>query len=146
VSSTLTTKTTSAASEATIGTRIPFGSAGGSITVTAVETDVDAGRLFIPPRGRRFFAAQVKSCAGPAEHGLSFAPDYFSVQLADHSTYPGAEGAKQPALPPSVLPPGGCLDGWVTFTIPKNPAPLTVVYNGSRQATWSLPHPSTTRQ
>ena len=121
-----------------VGSPVRLGEAGGSVSVAAVEDDVDPGRLFAPPRGRHYFAAQVKGCAGPTERGVSFAPEYFSVQLADHTVYDGIAGVKKPALSGGTIPAGQCLDGWVTFTIPKGQAAIAVVYDGSRQQRWSL--------
>jgi hypothetical protein len=133
--------TTALPDQFVVGDHVPLGDAGGSVTVQAVETGIDPGRLFAPPRGRQYFAAQVKGCAGPIEHGLTFEADYFSVRLADHTVYNGTEGVKKPALAGGTIPPGGCLDGWVTFTIPKGQPPLAVVYDGSRQVTWILTWP-----
>src|SRR5581483_7790922 len=55
--------------EFVVGDHVPLGDAGGSVTVEAIETGIDPGRLFAPPRGRQYFAAKVKGCAGPTEHG-----------------------------------------------------------------------------
>ena len=114
-----------------VGDRVLVGDAGGSVTVAAVEVDVDVGRLFAQPRGRQYFAAQVEGCAGPSEHGVSFEADYFSVQLADRTVHGGVAGVKKPALAGGTIPAGGCVDGWVTFTIPKGQPPVTVLYDGS---------------
>lgn len=121
-----------------VGDRVPLGEAGGSVRVAAVETGIDAGRLFAPPRGREYVAARVEGCAGPAEHGVSFEPEYFSIRLADHTVFEGAAGAKKPALAGGAIPAGGCLDGWVTFTVPTGRPPIAVIYDGSERVQWSV--------
>ncbi|MEW6155191.1 MAG: hypothetical protein AB1673_14585 [Actinomycetota bacterium] len=127
--------------EFVVGDHVPLGDAGGSVTVQATETGIDPGRLFAPPRGRQYFAAKVKGCAGSTEHDITFEADYFSIRLADHTVYPGAEGVKKPALPGGTIPPGGCLDGWITFTIPTGQPPLAIIYDGSLPVTWTLTRP-----
>src|SRR5581483_5572295 len=124
---------------AAVGEAIGIGAGGGTVSIQAVEDNIDAGRLFAAPRGRRYFAAQVRACAGQSERGVMFEPDYFSVQLADHTVYDAAPvGVKKPELHGGAIPPAGCLEGWVTFAIPKAGVVSTVIYDGSRQVKWSL--------
>jgi len=124
---------------AAVGEAIGIGAGGGTVSVKAVEDNIDAGRLFAAPRGRRYFATQVRACAGATERSVMFEPDYFSVQLADHTVYDAAPvGVKKPELHGGAIPPAGCLEGWVTFAIPKTGVVSTVSYDGSRQVKWSL--------
>jgi hypothetical protein len=120
-----------------VGDTVALG--GGSVAVVAVEDNVDPGRLFAPPRGSRYFAAEVRGCAGPTETGVKFRPEFFSLRLADHTEHDGEQGAKKPALPPGTIPPGGCSDGWITFVIPAHATPDTVIYHGSADVTWTMP-------
>jgi len=122
-----------------LGDRVALGRADGSVRLLAVEGDVDAGRLFGPPRGERYFAVQVEGCAGPTETAVSFRPEYFTVVLADHTVRDAGPGMKKPDLHGDRIPPGRCLDGWVTFAAPRRQAVIAVVYDGSEQVRWSLP-------
>ena len=121
-----------------VGDRVALGVAGGSVGVTAVERHVDAGRLFPPPRGDDYFAAHVEGCAAPTESAVLFKPEYFGVQLADRTVHDAGPGMKKPDLRGGPIPAGRCLDGWVTFAIPKDQNPVAVVYDGSEQIHWAL--------
>jgi hypothetical protein len=128
--------------EAAIKEAVPVGGAGGTVAVTGTDDDVDPGRLFAPPRGRRYFAAEVRGCAGPTERGVMFQPDYFSVQVADHTVYDAERvSVKKPDLHGGPIPPGGCLDGWLTFVVPRSQPALAVIYDGSHRVTWSVTPP-----
>lgn len=122
-----------------VGDTVPLGDAGGSVTVSAVEADVNAGRLFAAGRGKEYFAAEVKGCSGPTERGLSFEPWYFILQMTDKTVYDPGLGIKRPELRGGEVPAGGCLAGWVTFAIPEDAEPAFVVYEGSRQVKWRVP-------
>jgi hypothetical protein len=111
----------------------------GSVTVVAVEDNVDAGRLFAPPRGSRYVAAEVRGCAGPTEAGVAFHAAYFALRLADHTEHDGDPGVKKPALRSDTIHPGGCSDGWVSFVVPIRATASAVVYHGSDDVTWTLP-------
>ena len=115
----------------------------GSVTVVAVEDNVDAGRLFAPPRGSRYTAAEVRGCAGPTEAGVAFHAAYFALRLADHTEHDGDTGVKKPSLRPDTIHPGGCSDGWVSFVVPVRATPSAVVYHGSDDVTWTLGQAST---
>jgi hypothetical protein len=122
-----------------VGDTVPVGS--GSVVVREVEAKVQAGRLFNPPAGRQYFAASVRGCAGPKEDGLEFRPEYFSLQLADHTVHDAGLGMKKPELIGASVPAGGCLGGWVTFTIPEDGQPIFVTYEGSQAVRWAVPPP-----
>jgi hypothetical protein len=124
-----------------LGDKVAMGSDGGSVTVSAVEDDVSAGRLFGPGKGFKYVAAEVKGCSGPHEKGLSFEPGYFLLRLDDGTMRDHGPGAKKPELDGGAVPAGGCLAGWVTFTVPDGALPTGVVYDGSTRTTWTVPIP-----
>ncbi len=122
-----------------VGDVVPAGDEGGSVTVRAVEADVNAGRLFASPKGKQYYAAQVEGCAGPAERGLSFDDSYFLLEMADKTVFDHGLPVKKPDLLGGELPAGGCLDGWVTFVVPDDAEPANVVYDGSNRIKWRIP-------
>lgn len=138
VASPATTGTARTAAAPGVGDRVALGTAGGSVRLMAVEADVDAGRLYAPPRGSQYFAVQVEGCAGPGEAAVAFKPDYFSVELADHTVRDAGPSMKKPDLRGGPIPSGHCLDGWVTFVIPRHQDVVTVVYDGSQSVHWAL--------
>jgi hypothetical protein len=119
-----------------VGETVSIGA--GSVSVVAVEDNVDAGRLFAPPRGDRYVAAQVRGCAGPNEPNVNFHPEYFSLRLGDHTEHDGDRGVKKPSLERGTIPAGSCSAGWVTFVVPARARPIAVVYHGSTDVTWNL--------
>jgi len=132
-----------------VGERVMVGGDGGSVTVSAIEDDVSAGRLFGAGKGFKYVAAEVKGCSGPHEKNLSFSPDYFLLKLDDGTMRDHGPGAKKPELDPGTVPAGKCLSGWVTFTIPDGAYPAAVLYDGSSRLLWTVPlpkgaHPTTT--
>jgi Domain of unknown function (DUF4352) len=122
-----------------VGDAVPVGDAGGSVTVSATEANVSAGRLFAAGAGKDYYAAQVKACSGPDEKGLSFKPQYFMLEMTDKTVHDAGAGVKKPDLIGGQVPAGGCLDGWVTFVIPEKSQPAFVVYDGSEQLKWAIP-------
>src|SRR5439155_8803988 len=132
-----------------VGDKVTVGSDGGSVTVSAVEDNVSAGRLFGAGPGQKYIAAEVKGCSGPHEKNLSFEPAYFMLRLDDGTMRDHGPGAKKPELEGGTVPAGKCLSGWVTFTVPTGAYAKQVLYDGSSRLTWSvaLPkgaHPTTT--
>jgi hypothetical protein len=123
-----------------------MGSDGGSVTVTAMENDVSAGRLFGAGNGFKYIAAEVKGCSGPHEKNLSFEPAYFLLKLDDGTMHDHGAGAKKPELAGATVPAGKCLSGWVTFTVPDGALPTGVVYDGSSRTTWTVPLPKGAKQ
>ena len=119
------------------------------MTVSAVEDNVSAGRLFGAGPGQKYIAAEVKGCSGPHEKNLSFEPAYFMLRLDDGTMRDHGPGAKKPELEGGTVPAGKCLSGWVTFTVPEKSLPTGVVYDGSSRLIWTVPlpkgaHPTTT--
>ena len=134
--------------ELAVGDTIALGDAGGSVSVSATEPHVSAGRLFPAGKGKDYYAAQVKGCSGPTEKGLTFRPGYFTLEMADKTVHDSGPGVKKLDLVGGEVPAGGCLDGWVTFIVPEGgtrgvPAasaqPAYVVYEGSQQVKWAIP-------
>jgi hypothetical protein len=124
-----------------VGDKIKVGSDGGSVTVSAVEDSVSAGRLFGAGEGRKYIAVEVKGCSGPHEKNLTFEPGYFLLRLDDGTVHDPGPGAKKPSLDGGSMPPGKCLSGWVTFTVREGALATAVIYDGSRRLTWTVPPP-----
>jgi hypothetical protein len=124
-----------------VGDKITVGNDGGSVTVSAVEDNVSAGRLFGAGPGQKYVAAEVKGCSGPHEKNLTFDPSYFMVKLDDGTMRDHGPGAKKPELDGGTVPAGKCLSGWVTFTVPDGSIPAAVLYDGSSRLTWAVPPP-----
>ena len=125
----------------TVGDKVAMGSDGGSVTVSAVEDNVSAGRLFGAGQGFKYIAAEVKGCSGPHEQNISFEPAYFLLKLDDGTMHDHGAGAKKPEMEGGTVPAGRCLSGWVTFTVPEGALPTGVVYDGSARTTWTVPIP-----
>ncbi|HEV7862457.1 MAG TPA: hypothetical protein VGR20_07140 [Acidimicrobiia bacterium] len=124
-----------------VGEKVVMGSDGGSVTVSAVEDNVSAGRLFGAGKGFKYIAAEVKGCSGPHEKNILFQPSYFLLRLDDGTMHDHGPGAKKPELVGDTVPAGDCLSGWVTFTVPEGALPTGVVYDGSARTTWTVPIP-----
>jgi hypothetical protein len=129
-----------------VGDKVAMGSDGGSVTVSAVEDDVSAGRLFGAGKGFKYIAAEVKGCSGPHESNITFEPAYFLLKLDDGTMHDHGPGAKKPELEGGTVPAGKCLSGWVTFTVPDGALPTGVVYDGSSRTTWTVPIPKGAKQ
>ena len=124
-----------------VGDKVTVGNDGGSVTVSAVEDNVSAGRLFGAGPGQKYVAAEVKGCSGPHEKNLTFDPGYFVLKLDDGTMRDHGPGAKKPELEGGTVPAGKCLSGWVTFTVPDRSVPGAVFYDGSSRLTWTIPPP-----
>jgi len=124
-----------------VGDIVPAGA--GSVAVLSTDRFGSAGRLFNPPRGREYYAAEVKGCSGRNERGLTFSPGYFLLEMADKTVADPTLGIKRPELRTGEVPAGGCLSGWVTFTIAEAAEPAFVVYDGSERLKWRIPPPAT---
>ena len=129
-----------------VGERVEMGSDGGGVTVSAVEDSVSAGRLFGAGEGQKYVAAEVKGCSGPNEKNITFEPAYFLLRLDDGTVRDSGPGAKKPALEGGKVPPGKCLSGWVTFTVPEGALPAAVIYDGSSRTTWTVPMAKNAKQ
>ena len=129
-----------------VGDKVEMGSDGGSVTVSAVEDNVSAGRLFGAGEGQKFVGAEVKGCSGPNEKNITFEPAYFLLRLDDGTVRDSGPGAKKPSLEGGKVPPGKCLSGWVTFTVPSGALPTAVIYDGSSRTTWTVPLPKNAKQ
>lgn len=122
-----------------VGDKVVMGD--GSVTVSAVEDNVSAGRLFGAGQGFKYIAAEVKGCAGPNEKNITFEPAYFLLKLDDGTIRDPGPGAKKPSLEGGKVPPGKCLSGWVTFVVPDGALATGVLYDGSVRTTWMVPLP-----
>jgi hypothetical protein len=124
-----------------VGEKVKVGSDGGSVTVSAVEDNVSAGRLFGAGEGMKYIAVDVRGCAGPNEQNLTFQPSYFLLRLDDGTVHDPGPGTKKPSLDGGKMPPGKCLSGWVTYTVKDGSLPAAVIYDGSSRLTWTVPLP-----
>jgi len=127
-----------------VGDKVPTGD--GSVTVSAVEDNVSAGRLFGAGKGFKYIAAEVKGCSGPNEKNITFEPAYFLLRLDDGTIRDPGVDAKKPSLEGGTVPPGKCLSGWVTFTVPEGALPTGVIYDGSVRTAWTVPLPKNAKQ
>ena len=124
-----------------VGEKVKVGSDGGSVTVSAVEDNVSAGRLFGAGEGMKYIAVEVRGCAGPNEKNLTFQPSYFLLRLDDGTVHDPGPGTKKPSLDGGKMPPGKCLSGWVTYTVKDGSLPTAVIYDGSTRLIWTVPLP-----
>jgi len=124
-----------------VGDKVKVGSDGGSVTVSAVEDNVSAGRLFGAGEGMKYIAIEVKGCSGPNEKNLTFEPAYFLLRLDDGTVHDPGPGAKKPSLEGGRMPTGKCLSGWVTYTVKEGSLASAVIYDGSSRLTWTVPLP-----
>jgi len=125
----------------TVGDKVLMGDDGGSVTVSAVEDDVSAGRLLSAGKGFKYIAAEVKGCSGPHEKNITFEPAYFLLRLDDGTVHDPGPGIKKPSLDGGTVPTGKCLTGWVTYTVRDGGIPTGVIYDGSVRTTWTVPLP-----
>ena len=124
-----------------LGEKVKVGSDGGSVTVSAVEDNVIAGRLFGAGEGMKYIAVEVRGCSGPNEKNLTFQPSYFLLRLDDGTVHDPGPGVKKPSLDGGKMLPGKCLSGWVTYTVKDGSLPTAVIYDGSSRLTWIVPLP-----
>jgi hypothetical protein len=124
-----------------VGDKIEVGR-GGSLAVTAIEQDVNAGRLFSAPIGKDYFAAEVRACAGPTETELSFEPEYWVAELDSGQALVPGLGVKKPDLRGGVISAGKCMSGWITWVVPEKAKAASVVYNGSTRYQWRIVEPT----
>jgi len=125
----------------TVGDKVLMGDDGGSVTVSAVEDDVSAGRLLSAGKGFKYVAAEVKGCSGPHEKNITFEPAYFLLRLDDGTVHDPGPGIKKPSLDGGTVPTGKCLTGWVTYTVREGGIPTGLIYDGSVRTTWTVPLP-----
>jgi hypothetical protein len=124
-----------------VGDKVKVGSDGGSVTVSAVEDNVSAGRLFGAGEGQKYIAVEVKGCSGPNEKNLTFEPAYFLLRLDDGTVHDPGPGTKKPSLEGGKMASGKCLSGWVTYTVKDGSLASAVIYDGSSRLTWTVPPP-----
>ena len=124
-----------------VGEKVKVGTDGGSVTVSAVEDSVSAGRLFGAGEGMKYIAVEVKGCSGPNEKNLTFQPSYFLLRLDDGTVHDPGPGTKKPSLEGGKMLPGKCLSGWVTYTVKEGSLATAVIYDGSSRLTWTVPLP-----
>lgn len=125
-----------------VGEKVKVGSDGGSVTVSAVEDNINPGRLFGAGEGMKYIAVEVRGCSGPNEKNLTFQPSYFLLRLDDGTVHDPGPGVKKPSLDGGKMLPGKCLSGWVTYTVREGSLATAVIYDGSSRLTWTVPLPN----
>lgn len=112
---------------------------GGSVTLVSYADHFSSASPLnnpLPPGG--FYAAvELKVCAGAAATIVSpfqfvlVEPDQTQVDIATGPTV-----GKQPQLSLDQLPPGGCVNGWLSYGVASRPAALD---DSGDSLTWSIP-------
>ena len=112
----------------------------GTVTVHAYDPSVPATSSVKPAEGLRFVAIDVEGCAGQnADENTGIDPLLFYLQIKTEPYYPVDQVVREPALHKTVLAPGGCARGWVTFQIPIGSKPQYALFRSSARIAWTLP-------
>lgn len=108
-------------------------------SVIAYTYDASVSGQASPDPDMKFVAFDVEGCAGQkanAQTGLQ--PESFYLQIGRDSYHPLAEGVRKPALHATVLAPGKCVRGWVTFQIPTTAKPQYLFVRTVPRIAWSV--------
>ena len=112
----------------------------GTVTVHAYDPSVPPTSSVKPAEGLRFVAIDVEGCAGQkADENTGVDPLLFYLQIKAEPYYPVDQVVKEPALHKTVLAPGGCARGWVTFQIPIDSKPQYALFRSTARIAWTLP-------
>jgi hypothetical protein len=112
----------------------------GTVTIYGYDPAVKASGGESPEPGQRFVAIDVEGCAGPsADANTGIEPLLFYLQFKSEPLYPIDPGVRQPALHKTVLAPGRCARGWVTFEIPQASKPQYAFFRSTKRIAWILP-------
>lgn len=108
---------------------------GNVVTLHSFEVPLD-----VAPRdpARVYAAADVEACAGDDADDAGVAPQFFHVELRDHSALRPIQPVKQPALQPTELAPGRCARGWISFSLPRTLEPIVFALRSSSEVAWRL--------
>jgi hypothetical protein len=91
----------------------------GNAVVLAYDASVPATSAAQPQSGMKFVAIDVEGCAGSnADETTGIDPGLFYLLYQAEPSYPIDPGVKEPSLHKTVLAPGRCARGWITFEIP----------------------------
>jgi len=115
-------------------------SAKGTVTIHAYDGSVQPSNGVVPESGDRFVAIDVEGCAGKnADQNTGIEPLLFYLQLRTEPIYPIDQVVKEPALHKTVLAPGGCARGWITFQVPISSKPEYAFFRSLSRIAWVLP-------
>jgi hypothetical protein len=115
---------------------------GDTVQVYAYAANITPSNQFSKPRpGAAFATVDAEACSGPSPTpGGLLNPFFFHLEVPGSDSIPAGIPVKDPALNVTGLAPGACSRGFVTFEVPSDKTPSTVVYGipvGSVR--WSIP-------
>ena len=124
------------------GRVLPLGTRGttpkGTVIAYAFDTSVAGDST--PDPGTKFVAADVEGCAGAkADQSTGLQPESFYLQVGDTAYHPVVPGVRKPELHQTVLAPGRCVRGWVTFQIPRSAKAQYLFVRTVPRIAWKLP-------
>jgi hypothetical protein len=112
----------------------------GTVVVHAYDPSVPANGSVVPAEGMRFVAIDVEGCAGKnADENTGIDPLLFYLQIERDPYYPVDQVVREPALHKTLLAPGRCARGWVTFQIPIGQKPQYAFFRSTARIAWTLP-------
>jgi hypothetical protein len=112
----------------------------GTVAVHAYDPSVPATSSVKPAEGLRFVAIDVEGCAGKnADENTGIEPILFYLQIEAQPYYPVDQVVREPALHNTVLAPGRCARGWITFQIPSGGKPQYALFRSAARIAWVLP-------
>jgi hypothetical protein len=112
----------------------------GTVAIHAYDPAVEPPPNIRARDGFRFVAIDVEGCAGPnADANTGIDPAFFYLQLKAEPYYPTSPGVREPILHNTVLAPGGCARGWVSFEVPESSKPQYAFFRSSKRIAWVLP-------
>jgi hypothetical protein len=110
------------------------------VVVHGYDPSVPATAEVVPAEGLRFVAIDAEGCAGKnADENTGIDPVNFYLQIKSEPYYPIDQVVREPALHKTVLAPGGCARGWITFQVPIGSKPQYAVFRGTARIAWVLP-------
>ncbi|HTJ73860.1 MAG TPA: hypothetical protein VL337_00705 [Acidimicrobiales bacterium] len=115
---------------------------GDTVQVYAYSANVTPSNQFSKPRpGAAFATVDAEACSGPSPTpGGLLNPFFFHLEVPGSETIPAGIPVKDPALNVAGLAPGACSRGFVTFEVPTDKTPSTVVYGiPAGSVRWSIP-------
>jgi hypothetical protein len=110
--------------------------AGNTVAVDSYRSPLDSKNT---TTGFVLVAAHIFACASadaPVQTGAAHA--LFRIETSKGTLWPAVADVKKPPLPTSLIPPGHCARGWVTFKVPKDQTPRFVVLTSSTIVKWRI--------
>jgi hypothetical protein len=103
---------------------------GATVQVHGYSADITPSNPFSRPRpGSSFAVVDAEGCSGPSQTpGGLLNPFFFHLEMPGSATIQAGIPVKDPALNVAGLAPGVCSRGFVTFEVPADTSPTTVVY------------------